>query len=237
MSESARHGWFESYIDTVTQRDIATLSHIRKVAALPRLLRWTAGQTSAEFNMAKSAQTLGINRATIASYIEWLEAVFLIHQVPSWSRNLSGRSIRRPKIHLGDTGLAASLMGIAPAALEPATASFTGPLLETFVVNETTRMLSAAASPVEISHFRDNNQREVDIVLERRDGAIIAIEVKASSSPSADHLRHVKWFRDKLDAVTPGAFRAGILLHTGTQSVTIGDRLHVRPISSLWGGR
>jgi len=236
MIESARPGWFESYIETVTQRDIAGLADIRRVAALPRLLRWAAGQTSAELNMARSARTLGISRPTITSYLEWLEAVFLIHQVPSWSRNLSGRSVRRPKIHVGDTGLAANLMGIEAAALEPATSSFTGPLLETFVVNEITRMLSAAVLPVEISHFRDNNQREVDIVLERRDGATIAIEVKSTSSPSADHLRHVKWFRDKLDAVTPGAFRGGILLHTGTQSVTIGDRLHVRPISSLWDG-
>ena len=29
-------------------------------------------------------------------------------------------------------------------------------------------------------------------------------------------------------------FRAGVLLHTGPQSLTVGDRLHLCPISMLW---
>ena len=37
-----------------------------------------------------------------------------------------------------------------------------------------------------------------------------------------------------MDSVSPGAFRAGILLHTGHQQFTVGDRLHVCPIDTLW---
>ena len=83
-------------------------------------------------------------------------------------------------------------------------------------------------------HYRDHQKREIDLVLERRDGAVVAVEVKATSSPSAGHLRHVRWLRDKLDSAAPGTFRAGVLLHTGPQSLTVGDRLHLRPISMLW---
>ena len=75
------------------------------------------------------------------------------------------------------------------------------------------------------------------MILERRDGAVIAIEVKATSSPTASQLRHVEWLKEKVDAASPGGFRAGVLLHTGTQSVTVGDRLHLRPISVLWSNQ
>ena len=51
---------------------------------------------------------------------------------------------------------------------------------------------------------------------------------------SCGQLHHVRWLRDKLDNAALGTSRAGILLHTGPQSLTVGDRLHVRPISMLW---
>lgn len=70
--------------------------------------------------------------------------------------------------------------------------------------------------------------------MELRDGAVVAVEIKATASPAVDHLRHVRWLRNRLDNLAPGTFRAGILLHTGPQSLTVGDRLHLRPISMLW---
>ena len=115
-----------------------------------------------------------------------------------------------------------------------ATALAASPLLETFTVSEISRQLTASGSRVGMFHYRDHQKREIDLVLERRDGAVVAVEVKATSSPTAGHLRYVRWLRDKLDYAVPGTFRAGVLLHTGPQSLTVGDRLHLRPISMLW---
>ena len=39
------------------------------------------------------------------------------------------------------------------------------------------------------------------------------------------------------DAASTGGLGAGVLLHTGTQSVTVGDRLHLRPIRVLWSNQ
>ena len=118
--------------------------------------------------------------------------------------------------------------------LAPATAPATGPLLETFTVNELARQLAASSSRIGMFHYRDHQKREIDLILERRDGAVVAVEIKSTRSPTVTQLRHVRWLRDKLDTITPGTFRAGILLHTGQQSLTVGDRLHLRPISTLW---
>jgi uncharacterized protein len=78
--------------------------------------------------------------------------------------------------------------------------------------------------------FRDQDQREVDIILERGQ-KIIGIEVKASSTPLTKHAKHLAYLRDKLG----DRFTLGVVLHTGDQQFTIGDRLIAAPISSLWG--
>ena len=101
------------------------------------------------------------------------------------------------------------------------------------MVNEVGRQLSAASAPINAFHYRDKS-REIDLILQRRDGAVVAIEIKATSSPTSSQLRHVQWLKEKLDQVSPGSFLAGVLLHTRSQSLTVGDRLHLTPISALW---
>ena len=229
-----RGDWFESYLETVFRRDLFELVAIRQKAAVPRLLRWAAAATATELNITTVANTLDISRSTVVSYLEWLQTVFLIHELPQWSRNFTSRTVRRSKLHLTDTGIAAHLFGVGPEMLAPAMASATGPLLETFAVNEMARQLSGLPGRIDMFHYRDYPGREIDLILERRDGAIAAVEIKATSSPTGNHLSHVRWLRDRLDKVASGTFRAGILLHTGPQSLTIGDRLHLRPISTLW---
>lgn len=234
LASSRRWRWFRSYIETVTQRDIASLVDIRRVTALPQLLRWTAGLTSSDVNLSDAARKLGVSRPVITSYFEWLQTVFLVHELPAWSRNLPARPMRRSKFHLTDSGLAASLLRVDADALNPPTAPFTGPLLETFVVNEIARQLSASEHGLMLSHYRDNQGHEVDLILETPGGEVAAVEIKATRSPNPAQLAHLAWLRDKLDRVAPSTFRAGILLHTGDQHGKIGDRLHLRPISCLW---
>lgn len=234
LDPDIRQEWFESYVETVTRRDMFELADIRRRTALPRLLRWTAAATSSEVNITAASRELGIDRSTAISYLEWLHTVFLIHELPPWSRNYMSRAVRRPKLHVSDSGLAAHLLGVGPGMLAPATAAMTGPLLESYAVNEIARLLSATRSRITMFHYRDHQKREIDLVMERSDGALTAVEIKATRSPTSGHLRHVRWLRDKVDGAAPGAFRAGILLHTGPQSLTVGDRLHLRPLSVLW---
>ncbi len=229
-----RGDWYQDYVETVTQRDIVALADVRKTSALPRLLRWAATTTSGELNLATTSRDLGIDRRTVTTYLEWLQAVFLVHGLPAWARSPLARAIHRPKLHLVDSGLAANLLHVDPAALASPTAPATGRLMESFVVGEIARLIGASNDRIELSHYRDRDDREVDLLLERANGGTVAVEVKATASPSVDQLRHVAWLRDRLDRASPGSFRAGILLHAGPQSLTVGDRLHVRPISSLW---
>ena len=234
LPAAARRMWFESYAETVLARDVAALGDIRRADALRALLRLAAARTSTELNVADWCSRLGIDRSTLESYLGWLRTVFLVHELPAWGRSLVARVVRRPKLHLADTGLAAALMNMDDEALRPATATSAGTLLETFVVNEAARQLSACGEPMHLHHYRDGAGREVDMVIERADGAIVAVEAKATATPGPNHLKHLAWLRDRLDAVSPGTFRAGLLLHTGSRCLKMGDRLYSAPIETLW---
>ena len=82
LAPDRRRRWFGGYVETVTQRDIAALADVRRIAALPALLRWTAGLTSGHVNLSDAARRLQTSRAVVTSYFEWLQTVFLIHELP-----------------------------------------------------------------------------------------------------------------------------------------------------------
>ena len=214
LPDAARRLWFESYVETVLSRDVTALVDVRRAESLRTLLRLTAARTATELNVSDWCSRLGMDRSTVETYLGWLRMVFLVHDLPAWGRSLTARAIRRPKLLITDTGLAAALSNVDAEALRPATAIAAGALLETFAANEVARQLSASSVPAGLHHYRDSAGHEIDLVIERADGAVLAIEVKLTASPAPDHLKHLVWLRERLDASAPDTFRAGVLLHT-----------------------
>ena len=233
LPDHLRSGWFDSYVETVVERDIAALADVRRLTTMGPLLRWSAAMTSQELNIAATSRRLEISQPTAVRYLDWLRTVFLVHELPAWSRNLVARARRRPKLHLADTGIAANLLGASSEALLEPTSTAFGHLAESFVVGELSRQTAAASTRITMWHYRDS-RHEVDMILERPDGGVVAVEVKASSSPAPSTAGHLIWLRDRLDQTSPGLFLGGIVLHMGEHDLKIGDRIHMRPISSLW---
>jgi predicted AAA+ superfamily ATPase len=230
LPERGRSLWFDGYVETVTQRDARELVHVQRVEDVTRLLRILAARTAQELNLNDVATDLGLPRSTLAGYLPLLESLYLVHRVPPWSRNLTSRVSKHPKLHLADSGLAAHLMGVSWRALERADTHARGALLETFVVGELRRQLSWAGVTLEVLHFRDHNGPEVDIVLEARDGRAAVIEVKASRSPRASDFRTIDLLRERLG----DRFVHGVLLHLGPDALSFGERRTALPVSALW---
>lgn len=117
--------------------------------------------------LSKLSTDLGLDRGTVATYEPWIETTFLVHRVPAWSRKITARTVRRPKLHVGDTGLAAALIGKDPNALARPTDTSVGPLVESFVVAELAKQLTWSETEAGLHHLRDADGLEVDAVLER----------------------------------------------------------------------
>ena len=106
-------------------------------------------------------------------------------------------------------------------------------MIDSFVAAQLRPELQLGSMPVSMFHIRQGGRREIDIVLERRDGALVAIEIKAASEVDLHDARHLVWLRDQLE---PDHFRLGIVLHTGRHIRRLDTRIWAVPICSLWGG-
>jgi uncharacterized protein len=229
-----RATWYRDYVETLVQRDVRSLGRISSLDALPRLLQLAAGQTARLLNVSDLAGPFELSRPTIRDYVTLLERIFLLDRLPPWHSNRLSRLVKAPKLHLGDTGLAAALLGFDAATLWQDRDAF-GHLLETFVFQEVRRQATAQEIPTSFLHFRDKDNAEVDIVLEQGARAVAAIEVKASSTVTASDFRGIR----KLKTAAGARFVAGVVLYDGETVVAFADDLFAVPICALWepGGR
>ena len=227
-----RPNWFESYIATILQRDVRDLANIEGLTQMPRLLALLAARTASLLNTSDISRTANIPYSTLTRYLTLLETTYLVRTVPAWSGNLTTRLIKSPKIVLSDTGLAAHLLGLSEARLlqEP---GLLGGLLENFVVMEILKDIGWSEARPALYHWHTANREEVDILLEKRDGSLVGIEVKASATVGAGDFKGLR----ALESLTSDRFVRGIVLYTGERVVPFGEKLFAVPVSALWGRR
>ncbi len=230
LAARQRPGWFRDYVLTTIERDVVQLSGIRKVAEMGQLLRLFAARTGCELVMQGIIDDAPLERQAVYDHRAWLEIIHLITTLPAWSRNLTRRVKRHPKIFLTDPGLAAWLLGKTPDALDDPSDPATGQLVETFVFDELRRQLTWAATDVTLYHWQDRSGAEVDIVLEAADGRVAAIEIKTGQTAKPEWFRWLGQMRDTI----ADKFMTGIALYAGNDVLPFGDRLIAAPISSLW---
>jgi len=227
-----RAAWYRDYAETLVQRDVRDLARLRSFDALPRLMLLAAGQTARLINVSELAGPFQLSRPTITEYVTLLERLFLLERLPAWHANRLTRLVKTPKLHVGDTGVACTLLGLDAAGLARDRATF-GRLLETFVFHELQRQAGWHAAEIHFHHFRDKDGMEVDLVLERGDSEMAGVEVKAAATVTAEDFRGLR----KLRQAAGDRFVAGAVLYDGETSVGFGDRLFAVPIRLLWETR
>ena len=223
-----RRAWYRDYIQTLVQRDVRELARIQSLDALPRLLALAAGQTARLINVMDLAAPFQLSRLTVRDYVNLLAQVFLLEELPPWFSNRLSRLIKTPKLHLTDTGVACALLGLDAAALW-ADRALLGQLLETFVLQELRRLDCATEVHSQFYHLRDKDGVEVDIVMAHGNGKLSGIEVKASSTVTAQDFRGLR----KLQASEPDRFHCGVLVYDGEACLRFGEGMFAVPVSRL----
>jgi hypothetical protein len=227
-----RATWFDSYVRTTVDRVVRRVSDIDRAAEMPRLLRLCAARTAGELNVADVANAMDLPSRTVNGYVAHLTTAFLVHLLPPWSTNVTARVVKRPKLVLVDSGLAAHLVGAAPEALAVPGSPLLGRLVETFAAGEVLRIASATGSRIDVRHFRDRDGAEVDLVLEHPDGRVVGLEVKATSTPRSGDFRGLRLLAERLG----DRFTFGALLSMAPEATPFGDRLAALPLDVLWRG-
>ena len=221
--------FFESYLEASMERDLRGLASVSDVANTRKLLAAIAAVSASEINFQSLSRDLGLANNTLRAHADLLETLFLITRLPPWSSNLLSRAIKSPKAYIADSGMLAHLLGVNQESVESGHAAV-GPLFESFAAVEIMRQSNFLDDPVRLFHYRDRDQREVDLIIERRDGSIAAVEIKAAASINSRDTRGLKYLREKLGK----KFIGGVLLYTGADTLPVGDRIAAVPLSGLW---
>ncbi|THV42278.1 ATP-binding protein [Glycomyces buryatensis] len=226
----ARDDWFASYINQLVTRDAQGLDGHRDPVRLRRfftVLALTSAGIVTDKTLYDKAE---VNRATAVAYQQLLEALFILYRVPAWSTNRLKRLTKAPKRYLADPALLCSAAGLDRIGIMR-DADLLGRVIDTFVTAQLRGEVAACRTRPEFFHLRqEDGAHEVDLVIELADQRVIAVEIKADSTPTRKAARHLIWMRDALG----DQFAHGLLLHTGPMATQMDERITAAPISAIW---
>jgi hypothetical protein len=215
LAPRARHAQLKSYVSYVVEHDFPDQG--LRVRRPGTLLAWltayaAATATNASYNALLDAATPGESakptKVTSIAYRDVLSQLWLLDPVPGWypGNNQLHRLTQAPKHHLADPALAATLLGINPDALLHGErcesgvqweGSLLGSLFESLVTLST--QVYAQANEARLFHLRTRSgDHEVDLIVERRDRRMVALEVKLGGTLQPEDFRHLRWLQERL---------------------------------------
>lgn len=247
LSSRLRRAQLDGYLRRIADRDFPELGHaIRAPATLRRWMTAYAAASSSttSYEKIRDAATAGQSEkpaktATIA-YRDVLERLWIVDPIEAWipTRNRFAQLSSPPKHQLVDPALAARLLGVDATALlsaapiaspaAPRDGSLLGSLFESLVTLSV--RVYAQAAEASVMHLRTaRGTHEVDLIVERADGRVVAIEVKLTRDPGDADVRHLSWLADKLGEDLLDA----VVITTGEQAYRRRDGIAVVPAALL----
>lgn len=237
----------EGYVSRIVDRDIPDDAGvtIRNPAALRRWMAAYAAavSTTATFEKLRDAAGAGHehkpSKDATQAYRDALTQVWVLDEVPAWipSNNHLRELGHAPKHHLADPALAAQLLGAQAETLLagestgptiPRDGTLLGALFES-LATLCVRVYSANLE-AKVGHLRTaRGRREIDLIIERADGDIVAIEVKLAKAVGETDVKHLTWLERKLSERVLDR----LIITTGPKAYRRRDGIAVVPLALL----
>lgn len=203
----------DGYLARIVDADLEELGlRVRRPELVRRWLRAYAAATATTvtYETIRDAATGGEgnkpSKGATAPYRDVLERLWIVDPVPAWvpTRNPLARLTHPPKHHLADPALAARLLGATPTSLlegesaeRPGKGPLVGNLFESLVAMSV--RVYAQAAEARVGHLRTfGGEREIDLIVERPDGRVLAIEAKLGGTVDDEDVKHLRWIRREL---------------------------------------
>lgn len=247
LSDRQLRAQLDGYVGRIVEHDFVEMGGyvVRNPQALRRWLAAYAAatSTSATHEAIRDAATgehgEKPSRTTTQPYHDVLQRLWIVEPVPAWlpTRNQIARLAAPPKHQLVDPALAARLLGVGVDALlegrsagppAPRDGTLLGQLFESLVTLCVRTYAQAAEASVR--HLRTHRgEHEVDLIVERDDGRVLALEVKLKGSIVDRDVRHLLWLRDRIGADLLDA----VIVTTGSEAYRRKDGIAVVPAALL----
>ena len=229
------------YVDDIANVDIHRVdSQRRSTLTTKHLLRSLARHQGASVSYAaicadiKNNDKQSISDDTIASYIDALDKIFVIEDMPAWNPNLrSSTAVRTSDTrYFTDPSFATAALGLSPQDLVNDLKTM-GFMFETMAVRDL--RVYADALNAKVYHYRDANGLECDAVLHRRDGNYGLVEIKLGGVDAIESAaNNLKKLSDKIDTnKMPEPTFMMVLVAVGPYAYRRPDGVYVVPINVL----
>jgi predicted AAA+ superfamily ATPase len=176
-----RETYYSSYVQSYIERDVRDFHNISKPIQFFDFVSAVAARTGTLLNYTSLAADIGIDVKTAQSWLGVMERSGLVCLLRPYSPNAGGRAVKTPKVYFLDTGLCSYLTRwTTPETLM--TGAMAGAIFETYAVGEILKSYLHNGTEPRMSFYRDSNQNEIDVLLER-DGTLYPIEIKKTANP------------------------------------------------------
>lgn len=164
-------------VNSYLYKDILAYSRIRKPEVLEKLVQSLALQMGNEVNNNELSQLVGVDKNTIASYIDILQKGYVIFKLGSYSSNLRNEIKKNKKIYFYDNGIRNMILGNFNSLN---LRQDTGALWENFLISERLKQNLYKSTLAKTYFWRTKQQQEVDFV-EEKNGQLTGFEFKWKS--------------------------------------------------------
>jgi uncharacterized protein len=229
-----------SYVDDVSRADASRIDDRRRDpagvrAVVDSLARNVATHATGSRLAADAGGPDGPMREdTVREYLNILSRLMVIEDQPAWGPHMRSRVRVRSAVkrHFADPSLAVAALGVSPGRLV-ADLNALGFLFESLVVRDL--RVYAQSLDAQVLQYRDSQNREIDAIVEARDGTWGAFEVKLGGDAAIDGAAaSLLKFAHQIDTDTcgePGTL--AVIVGTGGYGYVRSDGVAVVPIGAL----
>ena len=223
------------YYDAVVRSDINRVDNVKKnPERVRRLMRSYARNQGSQVPNTVLARDISADEETVGTYINALQKIFVIEDMPAWNPNLRSKTAIRSSYtrYYVDPSIAAAALGIGPNDLIEDLKTF-GFLFETLCVRDL-RVFADALNGDDY-HYRDKDGQECDAVIHLRNGKYGLIEIKLGGDKLIEEgAKSLKSMEAKIDTdkMNAPSFLM-VLTGTGDYAYCRQDGVCVVPIGCL----
>lgn len=186
-----RNDFYYSYINTYVEKDIKKIKNIGDIEAFKKFMRDVAIRTGTTLKYSDIASDVGVSANTIKEWISILVSTGIIYLLEPYSSSRIKRLTHMPKIIFMDMGLACYLANWENAK-ELQLSKLSGYFFESYVVSELIKSYNNKGIRLEISHFRNKETEEIDLIL-YKNNTLYPLEIKKTANPTKGMMKNFKY--------------------------------------------
>jgi predicted AAA+ superfamily ATPase len=178
-----------SYAGTYLKEEIQAEALTRDLEGFARFLRFCAATAGQYLDMTRLATEAQIKRASVMRFFEILEETLIAFRCEAFAKSERRRLIQHPRFFFFDNGVLNGILGNFKVSDDRR-----GALFEHLVITQVYHTAKALGGEVRLSNYRTEHGAEVDLIIERPDGEVIAVECKSGNTVGSNDFEGFKSF-------------------------------------------